>query len=92
MIRRTMASLALQAATATLAVALPHAEPSDAFAARSAAMSAIGRNVGAVKGRGDWTIQPIGLARAAMAAGMSVLVSGAAAYGTLALAVAMVTP
>ena len=88
-----IASVALQIAVQILDLAMTHASLDDALAARSAAMGTIGRaGLGRVKGKGDWTAQPIGLARAGLAAATSVAISGAAAYVTLALAVAMVTP
>lgn len=91
-LRATLASVALQLATYLLMAALPRAAHDDRLATRAAAMQAIARSVGPVPGRGSWTVQPAGLARAALASAASVAVSGAAAYGTLALAVALVTP
>lgn len=90
--RTTLASLALRAACYLLTTAMPHARQDDRLAARSTAMTAIARGVGPVSGRGSWTVQPGGLARAALASAASVAVAGLATYGTVSAAVVMVTP
>ena len=84
-----IASVALQIAVQMLDLAMTHASLDDALAARSAAMGTIGRaGLGRVKGKGCWTVRPPHGAGAAL----PTLVAALAGCGTLALAVAMVTP